>query len=94
MARAMSLPAWMAAMVGRMPIMPTMAVTTISASVLCGHGKKAVHAGYDLTSRSATAVRSSFAFSSVQTASQPGMEFPDLLLQQSDIASCCQSHHF
>ena len=62
-ARAMSFPASMAAMVGRMPIIPTTAVTTISADSSVAASIRPSMPLTTLTSRSATAALSSFAFS-------------------------------
>ena len=73
LARAMSFPASMAAMVGRIPIIPTTAVTTRSAS---GDTAASISPSMPLatfTSISATAARSSFAFSSSQRQASLGL---------------------
>ncbi len=67
LARAISLPASMAAMVGRIPIMPTTAVTTISASGSVAAWISPSMPETTLTSRSATFTRSSAALASSQT---------------------------
>ena len=60
--------AFIAAMVGRIPIMPTIAVTSTSASSICAISRSPSMPETIFTGRSAVRIRSSFAFSSSQTA--------------------------
>ena len=68
----MSLPASIAAMVGRIPIIPTMAVTRISDSGCAATSRSPSIPDTIFTSRSAVRILSSFAFSSVHTAASGG----------------------
>ena len=69
LARAISFPARIASMVGRIPIIPTMAVTRMSASGMAAISKRPSIPETTFTSRSATAVFSfSAAFSSQRAA--------------------------
>ena len=71
-ASAMSFPAFMAAMVGRMPIIPTMAVTRISASGCTATSNRPSMPLTTFTERSAMFVLSSAAFFSSQTQANVG----------------------
>ena len=73
LASAISLPASMAAMVGRIPIMPTTAVTTISASSAAAASISPSIPEVIVTGRSETFSFSSLAFSSLHTQATLGL---------------------
>ena len=72
LARAMSFPALMASIVGRIPIIPTIAVTRISDSSIAASSSRPSMPPAILQSVSFTFSRSSFAFSSFPTAASFG----------------------
>ena len=71
-ARAISFPALIAAIVGRMPIIPTIAVTRISEDGSVATSRSPSMPQTTFTSRSFTLSFNSFAFSSFHTATSPG----------------------
>ena len=93
-ASAISFPAFIAAIVGRIPIIPTTAVTTILRPQLRCHCEKSIHAALDTDIQIAHTVFQFFCFFLVPDRRDLRRKLPDLFLQKINIASSRQSRYF